>query len=258
MLIAAGLRGPQGARARASTVEAVGEDLAGARLAGGHRLSRQRPACRPISTRSASTSSATAAPPASAIPARCPTAISEAISENDLVAASVLSGNRNFEGRVNPDVRANYLASPPLVVAYALAGSMQRRPRPPSRSAPASDGKPVYLQATSGRPTKEIAEIVAQGRSRRRCSSRATPTSSRATRTGRAIAVEGGETYGWDGGSTYVQNPPYFEGMTHDARAGHRHRRTRASSACSSTRSPPTTSRPAGSIKARQPGRRSI
>jgi aconitate hydratase len=81
-------------------------------------------ACRRISTPSASTSSATAAPPASATRARSQPEISKAINDNDLIAVSVLSGNRNFEGRISPDVRANYLASPPLVVAYALAGDM--------------------------------------------------------------------------------------------------------------------------------------
>ncbi len=80
----------------------------------------------PTSTRSASTSSASAAPPASATPGRCRPEISKAINDNGLIAAAVLSGNRNFEGRVSPDVQANYLASPPLVVAYALAGSMCR------------------------------------------------------------------------------------------------------------------------------------
>ena len=77
-----------------------------------------------ISTRWASISPAMAARPASAIPGRSRKPISKAIQEHDLVAAAVLSGNRNFEGRVNPYVRANYLASPPLVVAYALAGTM--------------------------------------------------------------------------------------------------------------------------------------
>ena len=65
-----------------------------------------------------------AAPPASAIPVRCPTAVAKAVTEGDLVTAAVISGNRNFEGRVHPQVRANYLASPMLVVAYALAGSI--------------------------------------------------------------------------------------------------------------------------------------
>jgi hypothetical protein len=101
-------------------------------------LEPRRPAR--ISTRSASTWSATAAPPASAIPGRCPSR-SEAINKNDLVAASVLSGNRNFEGRVSPDVRANYLASPPLVVAYALKGTCSRHGRRAAR--PGKDGEPV-------------------------------------------------------------------------------------------------------------------
>jgi aconitate hydratase len=81
-------------------------------------------ACRKIWMPSASTLSAMAAPPASATPARWIRADFEAINEGDLVACSVLSGNRNFEGRVNPHVQANYLASPPLVVAYAIAGTM--------------------------------------------------------------------------------------------------------------------------------------
>ena len=102
----------------------MGEDVAGARLAGGHRLLTRRAGLQEdLDASSASTWSATAAPPASAIPGRCPSRSPKAINDNDLVVAAVLSGNRNFEGRVNPDVRANYLASPPLVVAYALAGS---------------------------------------------------------------------------------------------------------------------------------------
>ena len=86
-------------------------------------------------TRWASTWWATAAPPASATPARCRSRSPRPSRRTTWSPCSVLSGNRNFEGRVNPDVRANYLASPPLVVAYALAGSMQHRHRPPSRSA---------------------------------------------------------------------------------------------------------------------------
>ena len=87
-------------------------------------LLRAAPGCSSTSTRSASTPSATAARPASATPARCADEISEAIAEGDLVVCSVLSGNRNFEARIHPEVKANYLASPPLVVAYALAGRM--------------------------------------------------------------------------------------------------------------------------------------
>ena len=84
-----------------------------------------RPGCSSISPSSASTSSATAARPASATAARCRTRCRKVVKDKNLVVASVLSGNRNFEGRIQPQVRANYLASPPLVVAYALAGRMQ-------------------------------------------------------------------------------------------------------------------------------------
>ena len=100
-----------------------------------------------------------------------PDAISKAINDNDLVAAAVLSGNRNFEGRVNPDVRANYLASPPLVVAYALAGSMHDRPRPRSRSAPAptasrSTCKDIWPSSA------EIQEFIERNDHRASCSRR--------------------------------------------------------------------------------------
>ena len=138
-----------------------------------------------------------------------PEKISKAVNAGDLVATSVLSGNRNFEGRVNPDVRANYLASPPLVVAYALAGSMKVN----IVSDPLGedqDGNPVYLKDIW--PTNE--EITATVRS---C---VTPEMFDA-RYGdvfkgdehwQKIEVKGGETYGWPE-STYVANPPYFEGM---------------------------------------------
>jgi aconitate hydratase len=140
-----------------------------------------------------------------------PEPISRAITAGDIVAASVLSGNRNFEGRVNPDVRANYLASPPLVVAYALAGSMylDLTTEPLGTG---SDGKPVFLKDIW--PTNaEVAAFVREN---------ITPAMF-ATRYGdvfkgdenwQGIAVTGGQTYGWDGTSTYVQNPPYFAGMS--------------------------------------------
>jgi aconitate hydratase len=98
--------------------QALGQDLARARLARSSPSTSAGRACWPYLEPSASTSSATAAPPASATPARCPRS-SAAIKEGNLVAGAVLSGNRNFEGRVHPHVKANYLASPPLVVAYA-------------------------------------------------------------------------------------------------------------------------------------------
>ena len=139
-----------------------------------------------------------------------PEKISKAIAAEDLVATSVLSGNRNFEGRVNPDVRANYLASPPLVVAYALAGSMNvNLTKDPVGYD--DENEPVYLSDIW--PTsQEIAEVV------RSC---VTPEMFDARygdvfkgdKHWQAIDVSGGETYTWPE-STYVANPPYFENMS--------------------------------------------
>jgi aconitate hydratase len=140
-----------------------------------------------------------------------PEAISACINENDLVAASVLSGNRNFEGRVNPDVRANYLASPPLVVAYALAGSMHKNlvTEPLGMG---SDGQPVYLKDIW--PTnKEIADIVRTVITPKMFLGRYSDVF-KGDENWQGIAVDGGETYKWNSASTYVQNPPYFEGLT--------------------------------------------
>jgi aconitate hydratase len=137
-----------------------------------------------------------------------PQAISDVINADDLVACSVLSGNRNFEGRVNPDVRANYLASPPLVVAYALAGSMQMdivtEPLGLDKK-----GEPVYLRDIW--PTnEEIAKI------QRKSVTNALFTKRYANvfdgdKHWQSIKVAGGQTYQWDSTSTYVQNPPYFQ-----------------------------------------------
>ncbi len=142
-----------------------------------------------------------------------PGAISKAINENDLVACSVLSGNRNFEGRVNPDVRANYLASPPLVVAYALAGSLKvditREPLGEDKQ-----GKPIYLKDIW--PTSaEIAALIRQAISKEMFRTRYGDVF-RGDERWRRIKVEGGLTYKWSGDSTYVQNPPYFTDMTPD------------------------------------------
>jgi aconitate hydratase len=138
-----------------------------------------------------------------------PDNIAEAVRKNDLVAAAVLSGNRNFEGRVNADVKANYLASPPLVVAYALAGTLNKDlTREPLGEG--SDGQPVYLKDIW--PTSaEIAELIRTcvtpdmfdkryknvfaGDEKWQAMGKAKPTL----------------TYRWSSGSTYVQNPPYFE-----------------------------------------------
>ncbi|GLQ54465.1 aconitate hydratase AcnA [Devosia nitrariae] len=139
-----------------------------------------------------------------------PPAISKAVQTGDLVAASVLSGNRNFEGRVNPDVKANFLASPPLVVAYALAGSMKID----ITSEPlgtGKDGKPVYLKDLW--PTNhEIAEIVRQHVTPEMFKGRYSDVF-KGDEHWRSIAIDGGETYKWNGSSTYVQNPPYFEDL---------------------------------------------
>jgi len=140
-----------------------------------------------------------------------PEAISACINENDLVAVSVLSGNRNFEGRVNPDVRANYLASPPLVVAYALAGTM-RKDLTTEPIGTGSDGQPVYLRDIW--PTnQEIAEVVRTVITPKMFLGRYSDVF-KGDEHWQAIAVEGGETYKWNPSSTYVQNPPYFDDLT--------------------------------------------
>ncbi|MEZ5871391.1 MAG: aconitate hydratase AcnA [Nitratireductor sp.] len=140
-----------------------------------------------------------------------PEEISEAISKNNLVACSVLSGNRNFEGRVNPDVRANYLASPPLVVAYAIAGSMKidlvKEPIGQDKN-----GKDVYLSEIWP-TTAEIAALIRQSVTREMFMSRYGDVF-KGDAGWQAIKVTGGDTYGWQEQSTYVQNPPYFEGIT--------------------------------------------
>jgi aconitate hydratase len=136
--------------------------------------------------------------------------ISKAINDNGLVAAAVLSGNRNFEGRVSPDVQANYLASPPLVVAYALAGSVQRD----LSSEPlgmGKDGKPVYLKDIWP-SNREIQEFIAKNITNELFRSRYADVFKGDARW-QAIRSGTGMTYGWDASSTYVQNPPYFRGM---------------------------------------------
>ena len=139
-----------------------------------------------------------------------PENISDAIRENNLVACSVLSGNRNFEGRVNPDVRANYLASPPLVVAYALAGSMNINLTTDPLGHTAK-GEPVYL-ADIWPDAKEVAEFVRKNVTRKAYQSRYKDVF-KGDAQWRKIKVDGGMTYGWESTSTYVQNPPYFDGM---------------------------------------------
>ena len=139
-----------------------------------------------------------------------PEPISKAINDNGLVCTSVLSGNRNFEGRVSQDVRANYLASPPLVVAYAIAGSMQID----ITSEPIGtdkDGQDVYLKDIW--PTsQEIEQVVRASITSDMFNSRYADVFA-GDADWQAIPVSQGQTYEWNAGSTYVQHPPFFEGM---------------------------------------------
>ena len=139
-----------------------------------------------------------------------PGPISAAINENDLVAASVLSGNRNFEGRVSPDVRANFLASPPLVVAYALKGTVtQDMIETPLGQG--KDGQDVFLKDVW--PTnQEVAETMAANIDDEMFRSRYGNVYAGDAKW-REIDVTGSATYAWPAASTYVANPPYFEGM---------------------------------------------
>ena len=136
--------------------------------------------------------------------------ISKAIAEGDLVAAAVLSGNRNFEGRISPDVRANYLASPPLVVAYAIAGDMNidLTTEPLGQDA---DGNDVFLKDIW--PTNaEIAELVHATVTREAFMAKYADVF-KGDAKWQAVETSTGETYDWPPTSTYIQNPPYFRGM---------------------------------------------
>ncbi|HXM31327.1 MAG TPA: aconitate hydratase AcnA [Xanthobacteraceae bacterium] len=140
-----------------------------------------------------------------------PDAISKTVSASDLVAAAVLSGNRNFEGRVNPDVRANYLASPPLVVAYALAGSMLKDLSTEPLGT-GKGGKPVYLKDIWPN-SKEISAFVRRTVTKKLFQKKYSDVFKGDTHW-RSIKVAKSDTYPWDSQSTYVQNPPYFVHMS--------------------------------------------
>ncbi len=140
--------------------------------------------------------------------------ISAAIAEGDLVATAVLSGNRNFEGRISPDVRANYLASPPLVVAYAIAGDMNidltTEPLGQDR-----DGNDVYLKDIW--PTsKEVADLVHQTVTREAFQKKYADVF-KGDAKWQGVKTTDSLTYDWPPASTYVQNPPFFRGMSKDA-----------------------------------------
>ncbi|MGB0906763.1 MAG: aconitate hydratase AcnA [Maricaulaceae bacterium] len=135
----------------------------------------------------------------------------EAISEGDLVSCSVLSGNRNFEGRIGPDIKANFLASPPLVVAYAIAGSLHHDFDNDPLGVD-KDGNAVFLKDIW--PTSaEIAAVVRKIITRKMFTERYADVF-KGDKEWQKIKVTGGKTYDWAPSSTYVRNPPYFDGMT--------------------------------------------
>jgi aconitate hydratase len=140
-----------------------------------------------------------------------PAEISKAINDSGLIVAGVLSGNRNFEGRVSPDVQANYLASPPLVVAYALAGSvtmdLTKEPLGTGKG-----GKPVYLKDIWPSST-EVQEFITKFVTKKVFAAKYADVF-KGDANWQKVKVPTGETYAWDDKSTYVQNPPYFKGIT--------------------------------------------
>ncbi|MEL6567477.1 MAG: aconitate hydratase AcnA [Pseudomonadota bacterium] len=139
-----------------------------------------------------------------------PKELADAISEGDLVSCSVLSGNRNFEGRIGPDIKANYLASPPLVVAYAIAGSLKINVAKDPIGQD-QDGNDVYLKDIW--PTNaEIQAVMREAVTPEMFSNRYSNVF-KGDEHWQGIEVSGGQTYDWPMASTYVQNPPYFEGM---------------------------------------------
>ena len=144
-----------------------------------------------------------------------PEHIGSAIKEGDLVVASVLSGNRNFEARVHQDVKANYLASPPLVVAYALAGTVDidLATEPLGTG---SDGKPVFLRDIW--PSQQEVDAAVAAHVTREQFTREYAQVFAGSSAWQSIESAAGEMYRWDERSTYIQNPPYFEGMTMDVR----------------------------------------
>ena len=137
--------------------------------------------------------------------------IAKSIETGDLVATAVLSGNRNFEGRISPHVKANYLASPPLVVAYALFGTMAKDiTKDPIGTD--KDGNAVYLKDIWPHP-KEVSDFITQFLTKEMFSTRYADVF-KGPPEWQAVKAEKSETYSWDAKSTYVANPPYFEGMS--------------------------------------------
>ncbi|MFW3471479.1 aconitate hydratase AcnA [Streptomyces microflavus] len=140
-----------------------------------------------------------------------PEEVSKAVNENDLAVTSVLSGNRNFEGRINPDVKMNYLASPPLVVAYAIAGSMKVDITKDALGVD-QDGKPVYL-ADIWPSEAEVNDVVANSIGEDMFNKSYADVFAGDAQW-QALSIPTGNTFEWDAESTYVRKPPYFDGMT--------------------------------------------
>ena len=142
-----------------------------------------------------------------------PEAVSKGIAENDLAVAAVLSGNRNFEGRIHAEVKMNYLASPPLVVAYAIAGTIDiDLTQDPLGKAP--DGTPVYLRDIWP-GNKEIGDLIAATVGPQLFAQNYADVFKGDSRWNRIDSPEG-QAFAWDADSTYIKNPPYFDGMTMD------------------------------------------
>jgi len=139
-----------------------------------------------------------------------PAPVSKAINEHGLIAAAVLSGNRNFEGRVSPDTQANYLASPPLVVAHALAGTVAKDLTKEPLGI-GQDGKPVYLRDIWP-SNREVQEFIEQNVTRALFAEKYADVF-KGDAHWQAVNVPAEQTYAWDPASTYVRNPPYFDGM---------------------------------------------
>src|SRR4051812_25195195 len=146
-----------------------------------------------------------------------PPEISEAVTSGDLSVCSVLSGNRNFEGRIHPEVKMNYLASPPLVVAYALAGRMDADifDQPLGEG---SDGEPVYLKDLW--PTQQEINDVIEQSVKSEMFTRSYGEVFEGDETWNALDVPEGDRYAWEPDSTYVKHPPYFDGMPTEAPGG--------------------------------------
>ncbi|SDH32964.1 aconitate hydratase [Sinosporangium album] len=142
-----------------------------------------------------------------------PTEISEAVQHGDLAVTAVLSGNRNFEGRINPDVKMNYLASPPLVVAYALAGTMDLDLNNEPLGTD-TDGKPVFLKDIWPSP-EEVSEVVNSSIGQDMFK-RDYADVFKGDDTWRSLPIPTGDTFEWDPASTYVRKAPYFDGMPHE------------------------------------------